>query len=339
MANQGPGGRRGARMTDVAQAAGVALVTVSRALNQPDKVSPETLARVQAEVRRLGYVPDLIAGSLASARSHIVGAIVPTLSNSWFADTMEGLAAALAPAGYQLMLSQSNYHPQSEAGLVDAFLGRRVDAMVLTGATHERKVRTRLRRLGLPVLETWDLPEIPLDMAVGFSNAGVGLAVGRYLWDKGYRQIAFLGAAEERSHKRLAGLQAALLPHGCRPVDAELLPPPSTIAEGALGLGRLLKRSPQIDALFCSNDLLAVGALQMARRAGIAVPGRLAVVGFSDLAVAEAVSPSLTTVRVRATELGRRAGELLLKSLAGVNLPKADRVIDLGFELIRRESA
>jgi LacI family gluconate utilization system Gnt-I transcriptional repressor len=326
-------------MTDVAQAAGVALVTVSRALNQPDKVSPETLARVQAEVRRLGYVPDLIAGSLASARSHIVGAIVPTLSNSWFADTMEGLAAALAPAGYQLMLSQSNYHPQAEAGLVDAFLGRRVDAMVLTGASHDRKVRARLRRLGLPVLETWDLPEIPLDMAVGFSNAGVGLAVGRYLWDKGYRQIGLLGAAEERSHKRMAGLQAALLPHGLRPVDTELLPPPSTIAEGALGLARLLRRSPQIDAVFCSHDLLAVGALQMARRAGIAVPRRLAVVGFSDLAVAEAVSPSLTTVRVRATELGRCAGELLLRRLAGAHLAKADRVVDLGFELVLRESA
>ncbi|HSV44475.1 MAG TPA: LacI family DNA-binding transcriptional regulator [Ramlibacter sp.] len=339
MADQVAKGRRGARMTDVAAAAGVALVTVSRALNQPGKVSPATLARVQAEVKRLGYVPDLTAGSLASARSHIVGAIVPTLSNTWFADTMEGLAAALAPAGYQLMLSQSNYHPQSEAGLVDAFLGRRVDALVLTGASHDRKVRVKLRRLGLPVLETWDLPELPLDMAVGFSNAGVGLAVGRYLWDKGYRRIAFLGASEERSLKRLAGLQAALLPHGLRPADTELMAPPSTIAEGAQALQRLMARTPAIDALFCSNDLLAVGALQYAREKRWAVPGRLAVVGFSDLAVAEAVSPALTTVRVRAPELGRRAGELLLSRLAGDTLPRSDRVIDLGFELVERASA
>src|SRR5690348_1380880 len=103
--------RQRARMSDVAQAAGVALVTVSRALNEPGKVSPDTLARVQAAVRQLGYVPDLTAGSLASSRSRIVGAVVPTLSNAWFADAMEGLAAELAPRGYQLMLAQSQYHP------------------------------------------------------------------------------------------------------------------------------------------------------------------------------------------------------------------------------------
>ena len=124
-----------------------------------------------------------------------------------------------------------------------------------------------------------------------------------------------------------------------RAVETELTPPPSTIVQGADATARLLGRCPQLDALFCSNDLLAVGALQTARLQGLAVPGRLAVVGFSDLALAQAVTPALTTVRVGAGALGRRAGELLLRRLAGAALPRAERVVDVGFELVPRDSA
>ncbi len=334
-------GARGARMADVAVAAGVALVTVSRALNEPDRVSPVTLARVRAAVKQLGYVPDLTAGSLASARSRIVGAVVPTLSNAWFADTMDGLAAALAPAGYQLMLAQSSYHPDAEAGLVDAFLGRRVDAIVLTGATHEKAVRAKLRRMGLPVVETWDLPKSPIDMAVGFSHIGVGEAVGRFLLARGYRRIGFLGAQEERSLKRLAGLRAVLEKHGLEEtgLPIELVPPPSSIAAGAAAMARLAAHCPALDAVFCSNDILAMGALLHCRQQNWQVPQRMAVVGFSDLAMAQAAFPPLTTVRVQATELGRRAGEMLLERFAGAAKPRGGKVLDLGFSLVERASA
>lgn len=337
-------GLRGARMADVAAAAGVALVTVSRALNEPGKVSPATLARVRAAVKQLGYVPDLTAGSLASARSRIVGAVVPTLSNAWFADAMDGLAAALAPAGYQLMLAQSSYDPEAEAGLVDAFLGRRVDAIVLTGATHEKAVRAKLRRMGLPVMELWDLPASPIDMAVGVSHIGVGEAVGRFLLARGYRRIGFLGAREERSLKRLAGLAAVLKKQGLEDVEVaglptELLPPASSIAAGAAAMERLAARCPALDAVFCSNDILAMGALLYCRQQQWQVPQRMAVVGFSDLAMAEAAFPPLTTVRVQATELGRRAGEMLLERFAGVAKPRGGRVLDLGFSLVERASA
>ena len=143
-----------ARMTDVARAAGVSLVTVSRAINAPTKLAPETLSAVRAAIERLGYVPNLMAGGLASSRSRIVAAIVPTISNLVFSETIEALSQTLAEGGYQLLLGQSGYRSGDEAALVEAFLGRRVDALVLTGCSQDQALRARLRRAGLPVVQT-----------------------------------------------------------------------------------------------------------------------------------------------------------------------------------------
>lgn len=328
--------RASVRMSDVARAAGVALATVSRAINEPDKVAPETRAQVEAAVRKLGYVPDRTASSLASARSRIVGAVVPTLANVWFAETMEGLAAELGRAGYQLMLAQSSYVPRAEAGLIDAFLGRRVDALVLTGALRDAAARTRLRRMHVPVVETWDLPAKPLDMAVGFSNEQVGAEVARRLVAAGRRNIAFLGANEPRSQMRKAGLEHGLTAAGLTLLSAEYIDPPSSIALGRDLMERLAAAHPDVDAIFCGNDFIAIGALMWARTHGWAVPRRLAVVGFSDLPVAEATWPALSTVRVRGAEIGRRAGEMVLARLGGDE--PAEHVVDVGFEFVERST-
>lgn len=328
-------------MEDVAREAGVARVTVSRALSHPHKVSPATRAAVQAAIERLGYVPNLTAGSLASRRSKIVGAIVPTLSNSWFADAMDGLAETLGAAGYQLMLGQSRYHPQEEAGLVDAFIGRKVDALVLTGVVHQPSVRSKLRQLQLPTVEIWDLTDDPIDMVVGFSNYAIGEAVADYLLARGHRQVGFIGADEVRSLKRLQGLRSRLQTRGLEVTEAELVQPPSTIEDGARGLAALMERNPSLQAVFCSNDTLGVGALFECRRRGLKVPGQMAVVGFSDLAIAAACAPTLTTVRVQSRELGCHAGRTLLQRLAGQAATDTSppRVTDLGFQIIERESA
>jgi LacI family transcriptional regulator, gluconate utilization system Gnt-I transcriptional repressor len=323
-------------MTDVAQAAGVALATVSRALNEPHKVAPATRDAVQAAVRKLGYVPDLNAGSLASARSRIVGAIVPTLANTWFAETMEALAAEVGAAGYQLMLAQSSYVPGAGAGLIDTFAGRRVDALVLTGAVRDAAVRTRLRAMAVPVVETWDLPARPVDLAVGFSNTGAGREAARHLLARGRRRVAFLGADEQRSLMRLAGCAAELESAGVQPVATELATPPSSIDAGRELMARLAAKHAKVDAVFCGNDFLAIGALMWARENGWAVPQRLAVVGFSDLAIAQATWPPLTTVRVRAGEIGRQTGKLVLASLRGEK-PKR-RSVDVGYTLVVRSS-
>jgi LacI family gluconate utilization system Gnt-I transcriptional repressor len=291
---------------------------------------------VEAAVRKLGYVPDRTASSLASSRSRIVGAVVPTLANVWFAETMEGLAAELGRAGYQLMLAQSSYVPRAEAGLIDAFLGRRVDALVLTGALRDTAARARLRAMNLPVIETWDLPARPVDMAVGFSNEHVGEEVARRLLEAGRRRIGFLGADEHRSRMRRTGLDHGLQAAGLSLAGEEYVPPPSSIALGRELMGRLAAAHPDVDAVFCGNDFIAIGAMMWARAQGWDVPGRLAVVGFSDLPIAEATWPALTTVKVRGAEMGQRAGEMLLARLRGEQ--PARKVVDTGFEFVQRST-
>lgn len=321
------------RMVDVAREAGVALATVSRALNTPHLVSEKTRAKVDAAVQRLGFVPDLTAGALASSRSRIVGALVPTLSNAWFADTMDGLAAALAPAGFQLMLSQSLYQPGAELQLLQAFLGRRVDALVFTGSTREKNLRERLRQLSIPIVETWDLPSRPLDMAVGFSHTAVGRSVALHLHERGRQRVGFVGASEERSRLRRQGLCEGW---GEADVPTRWVNPPSSIEAGRAALLALLDEAPSLDAVFFGNDLLAMGGLMACRERGIAVPDRLALIGFSDLPVAQATWPPLSTVRVEAHAIGRRAGELVLQRLSGQ--APARRVVDLGATLVVRGS-
>lgn len=325
-------------MTDVAREAGVSRVTVSRVLSAPDSVAPRTRAIVEATIARLGFVANLNAGTLASSRSRIIGALVPTLSNAWFADTIDGLSAALSAARYQLLLGQTRYDEHEEGRLVDAFIGRRVDAMVLTGTQHAPGVRQRLQRQGMPVVECWELSESPIDTIVGFSNSAAGSAVAQHLASRGCRRLGFIGAQEHRSAQRLQGFRQAAQSLGLGEVRAHLVLPPSSVREGARGLQEMMAADPSIDGVFCSNDTLALGALLTSRQNAWQVPARIAIVGFSDLAVAEASYPPLTTVRIDSRAMGQKIADLLLQRLAGMPPPQ-QRMHDLGFQLIVRESA
>jgi LacI family gluconate utilization system Gnt-I transcriptional repressor len=323
-------------MEDVARAAGVSMVTVSRALNAPDKLAPATLAAVRAAVERLRYVHNLAAGSLASRRSRIVAAIVPTVASSIFSDTVDGLARALAPHRYQMLLGQSQYRPEIEADLIAAFLGRRVDGLLLIGARHARGVRATLQRAGIPVVETWDLSPRPIDMLVGFSNRDAGRAAAAHLLDKGYRTLGFIGGDDDRSAARLEGFRTHAQERGVAHVVASQVPAPSSVLDGVAACCDLLRSSRPPRAVFCSNDMLAAGALFECQRHRIAVPGELALMGFADLPIAAALEPALTTVQVRAAAMGQRAGELLLRRLAGE--PEPVRIVDLGFSVVERAS-
>jgi len=324
-------------MEDVAGAAGVSLVTVSRAVNHPEKVAPETLALVRAAIERLRYVPNLTAGSLASRRSRIAAAVIPTLASSIFSDTMDGLSQALSSAGYQLLLGQTHFKAQEEAQLIEAFLGRRVDGMVLIRTSQSPDVRTSLRRAGIPVVEAWELTEDPIDMVVGFSNKNAGEAAARFLAGKGYRQLAYIGSGEGRSSARLSGFRAGARAMGLPAVCAQALRAPGTLAEAAHAFRELLQRCPSVRAVLCANDMLAAGVLFECQRRRLDVPGQVAVMGFADLEIASSTEPPLTTVQVPSYDIGRRAGELLLARIRGES--DLQTRVDLGYRVIERASA
>ena len=323
-------------MEDVAREAGVSAITVSRALNTPDKLAPQTLRTVRSAIDRLRYVPNLTAGSLASNRSRTIAVIVPTLGSSIFSDTIDGLVQTLSPVGYQLLVGQTNYRFEEERAVVQAFLGRRVDGLVLTGVSHARGVRTSVLRAGKPVVENWDLSDRPIHMLVGFSNHDAGHAAASYLLGKGHRRLAYIGGSDDRSQARLHGFRQAAREAGAADVASALVPLPSSPTDASQALVELMS-SAAPRAIFCSNDMLAAGALFECARRRIRVPQDLAIMGFADLPIAACTEPRLTSIQVRAQAMGARAGQMLLAHLEGKSLP--GRIVNLGFAVVERESA
>ncbi|WP_428415040.1 LacI family DNA-binding transcriptional regulator [Methylibium sp.] len=335
--------RRGGGITlgDVARIAGVSPITASRALNTPDQVAPEKLARVREAVARTGYVPNRLAGGLASARSRLVAAVVPTIAGPVFMEMVQSLTSALADAGYQLMLGQSGYAESREDALLEAIIGRRPDGIVLTGILHSPEGRRRLLASGIPVVETWDLTPTPIDMLVGFSHTEAAAAVARHLHAKGRRRPALLSADDERALRRNRGfVDEALrlgLVHDAAEIPVLHVPAPTTLGSGRSGLARLLAERPEVDAVFCSSDMLALGVLIEAAARGIAVPQQLAVVGFGDLGFAADTQPALSTVRIDGTGIGQRAARFIVDRADGRTT--GEKVVDLGFRVIERGSS
>jgi LacI family transcriptional regulator, gluconate utilization system Gnt-I transcriptional repressor len=333
------GRRRGAALTltDVARLAGVSPITVSRALNTPDQLTAETLARVQEAVARTGYVPNRVAGGLASSRSRLVAALVPTVASPVFLETVQAWTDTLDQAGYQVMLGQSGYGETREDALLDAIIGRRPDGVILTGVMHSAAGRRRLAASGIPVVETWDLTPTPIDMLVGFSHEKVGAAVAEFLHFRGSRRPGIVSADDYRAGLRLQAFRDAASKRGIPKVPVELVPTPTTLGSGRRGLSRLLDAHPETDAVFCSSDTLALGVLIEAQARGIAVPQSLRVMGFGDNNFAADTQPALSTVRIDGGAIGRQAARFVIDRVEGRDVP--ERVIDLGFKLVGRASA
>ena len=322
---------------DVARLAGVAPMTASRALNTPSRVSPAVLGRVQEAVRATGYVRNHAAGALASTRSRLVAAVVPTLTGPVFLPTIQALTAALADRGYQLLLGQSGYVDSREDALLDAIIGRRPDGIVLTGLVHSPESRKRLLSAGIPVVETWDLAPDPLDMLVGFSHEDVGRSVAAFLHAKGRRRLAVVAADDARSQRRRDAFCTAARECGLDAPRAIAVPAPATLRSGRAALAELLRQPDGIDAVFCSSDLVALGVLTEARARGLAVPSQLAVVGFGDHEFSADLEPPLTTVRIDGAAIGRHAAQFIVERAEGCE--SSTRVVDIGFSIVDRASA
>lgn len=326
-------------MVDVARLAGVSAITVSRVLNQPATVAEATRQRVWSAIEHTGYIPNLLAGSLASSRTRAVGVIVPTVVNSIFADKIQGMADRLGAENYHLLLAPSGYSLDTEAELVGALLAQRVSGLVLTGLRHAAQTRRLLKRIATPVVETWSLGVRPIDMLVGFSNEKAAYAMVHHLARAGYRKVALVCAptsGNDRALGRLKGYRRAVRELGLA-VDARLeRQAPFSLQNGASALISLVEEHGDLEAIFCANDILAAGALFECARRGWPVPDRLGIAGFDDVDLAVQTVPALTTVRIPRYDIGARAAELILSRLAGRPLPET--VIDLGFEIIPRAS-
>lgn len=336
-----PKGRASGRVTlaDVAQRAGVATMTASRAISQPDLVSQELRMRVEQAVRELGYLPNRAARALASAQSKVIAVLIPSLSNAVFTEVLAGIQDALDADDYQLLIGNTRYSDAEEEKLLGVYLQSHPDGILLSGLMQSKRVRQMLDASAVPTVSMMDLSNNPAQLSVGFSQQQAGYTMTRYLLDKGYRRIGFLGAQlDERTLKRAEGYRQALGEAGLYDARREVMvADPSTIALGAELVGRLLASAPDCDAVFCCNDDLAHGAIYQCQRRGVAVPGQLAVCGFNDLPASAWMNPSVTTIATPRYRIGYEAASLLRTVIRG-DAP-AVRQVDLGFTLMARESA
>lgn len=330
------------KMKDVAKAAGVSPMTVSRAFKKDASVSKETRTRILTKARELGYVFDSTASNLRSKRTGFIAVTIPSLNNANFADTVTALTAELAEDDLQVLLGYTNYNRHDEQRLVEQLLRRRPDAIVLTGGAHTDQTRTILRQTNIPVIEIWDLPADPIQHVVGFSNARAMEGVVDHLVGQGHRRIGLIGGegtSDTRGADRRAGFVAAMTRHGLS-TDALAAAgdAPVSMQPGADAMVRLLKDHRRLDAVVGVSDLSAFGAMSACQRNGLRVPQDIAVAGFGNFEISTTCNPGLTTVDACSAEIGLRTGQLLKQLLSDNAGPASPYLIEVQPKLIARAS-
>jgi len=323
-------------LADVAQLAGVGSMTVSRALRTPEQVSDKLREKIEEAVSQLGYLPNQAASSLASASSYTIAMIVPSLSEPGCAQMFAGLQKILQPAGYQIMLAESQHRMDREEKLLETLLSYNLAAAILLSVEHSPNVRNWLDNTSIPVLEIGALTESPIDMNIGIDNVEAMYQLTKTVIDKGYQNIGLLCANQEQwiFQQHLQGWHKAMLRAHMSVHRVINSAEPASFSTGAHQLPEFLLAWPELDALVCVSDELACGVLYECQRRRIKVPDNLAVVGFGNSDVSQVCQPPLTTIAIPHKEIGIRAAQALL---ARINDEEWEEVT-IASSLMRRDS-
>jgi LacI family gluconate utilization system Gnt-I transcriptional repressor len=318
-------------LADVARRAGVGESTVSRVLRNKGSVSQSTREKILKVAADLHYVPNRIAGTLASMTSKLIGVVIPSVGNTVVPEVLAGANQVLEGAGFQPMIGVSNYDPHREEQLIESILSWRPAGLLVAGLEHTGRARAMMKGCGVRVVELLDIDGEGIDIIVGSSQRMAGRKSAEHLLARNYRRIGYVGhdiTIDVRAGKRLQGFGDAMAENGLRLIDQELFPEGgSSVEAGRVGLARLLQRQPKLDAIYFSNDDLAIGGYFHCLENGISVPGQLALFGYNGLEIARLTPQPLSTIRTPRVAMGERGAKLLL---AGGRA----EVVDMGFELI-----
>jgi LacI family gluconate utilization system Gnt-I transcriptional repressor len=327
------------RLAEVAELAGVSPITASRFFRNPEALSIAKRARVESAARELGYVPNLAARALASQRTEVIAVLIPSLTNNVFSDVLRGIYDASEASRYSIQLSNTRYSILQEEKLLRLFLAQKPAGLIVTGIDQTEESRALLEAADCPIVQIMELGPNPVDMMIGFSHYEAARAAVSHLLAQGCSRIGFIGARmDPRVQRRLDGYVSAMK-------DAALFDPrlvvttatPTSVTLGGSLFADLLAKKPDIDAVFCANDDLALGVLFECRRRDIEVPDEIAIIGFNDLEFMASAVPTLTSVRTNRYEMGHTAASMLIEAIEG---RRADEpVLDLGFTVMERQSS
>ena len=309
-----PDPRHTLTLRDVSEASGVSEMTVSRVLRNRGDVSAQTRERVLEAARTLGYVPNKIAGALASQRVNLVGVVIPSLSNMVFPEVMTGISSVLDGTGLQPVVGVTNYLPDREEQVIYEMLSWRPSGMIIAGLEHTDASRAMLARAGIPIVEIMDIDGEPVNHAVGISHHRAGRQMAEAIIAAGYRKIAFLGTQmpnDHRARKRLEGFEEALARAGLALVDREYYSGGSALLKGREMTAAVLARSPDVDFLYYSNDMIGAGGLLHCLECGLDVPGKIGLAAFNGVELLDGLPRKLATMDACRLEIGRRAAEII----------------------------
>lgn len=302
-------------------------MTVSRALKENSPISRETRDHILQVVKQMNYVPDQMAGSLTTRKSGFVAVLLPSLNNLHFALTVQSLTEELEKVGLQLLLGHTDYSAEREEQLVEAMLRRRPEAIVLSYDGHTQRTLDLLSDVSVPIVEIWEKPQHPIAHTVGFSNSKAAYDMTNALIDRGFKGIVFLGEGQDdwtRGAARRDGFERAMRGAGLNSEAQVMLgKPPLTIENGAAAVNSILENFPDVECVFCVSDMAAFGVQSRLLQIGKSVPGDISVVGFGNFEVSRFSSPSISTVVVDPTAIGRQTGKLISHLLSN-DEPLAD---------------
>ena len=306
-------------LRDVSEASGVSEMTVSRVLRNRGEVSEKTREKVLTAAREMGYVPNKIAGALASNSVNLVGVIIPSLSNMVFPEVMMGISSVLDDTPLQPVVGVSGYEPEKEEQVIFEMLSWRPTGLIVAGLEHTEAARKMMKNSGVPIVEIMDVDGPAIDACVGISHERAGRETAKEILKRGYRKIGFLGTKmplDHRARKRFEGFKAVLEEAGLSLADEEYYSGGSALAKGREMTEAILTRSKDLDFLYYSNDMIGAGGLLYCADAGYDVPGDIGLAGFNGLELLDGMSKQLATMDSCRVEIGQKAAELIADALS-----------------------
>ena len=324
----------------IAEAAGVSEMTVSRALRGSRDVSSATRSRINALAKDMGYVPNKIAGALASAHVDLIGVVIPSVRSLVFSQVLDGISNSLSSSKLRPVFGMTSYDPDTETKVIRDMLSWRPSGLIVAGLEHNDATKRILYNTDVPVVEIMDVDGDPIHTAIGISNYKAGYDMGQAIVAKGHRNIAFIGTKmnlDYRASKRMNGFIDALAQHQIKPIGKRLYSEGSSVAKGREIAAELVQDYKALDCIYCSTDILAVGALMYCLDAGIDVPNQLGLAGFSNLSLLDGLPRRLATSDSKRYETGKRAAEFILAQRKDPSAGPAGR-IELLPELIKGDS-
>lgn len=324
-------------LRDVSEASGVSDMTVSRVLRGRGDVSQATREKVLLAAKELGYVPNKIAGALASQRVNLVAVIIPSMSNMVFPEVMMGINEVLGSTDLQPVVGITNYLPEEEEKVLYQMLSWRPSGVIIAGLEHTDASSKMLHAAGIPIVEIMDTDGSPVDCAVGISHRRAGRQMAQEIISAGYRKIGFLGTKmplDHRARKRFEGFTQALAKSGIEISDQEFYSGGSALAKGRDMTIEILSRSPDLDFLYYSNDMIGAGGLLHLLGQGIDIPQNIGLAGFNGVELLEGLPMQLATMDACRSEIGRRAAEMVCARIDGT-FDETQKIVELSPTLNR----